>query len=76
MLRCTAGENIHDFWKVIEGICLFSSEEYEEIYGGFFNLNKQKANKNATNLGITVTTNTDKKQQNKEKKKTELFAWG
>lgn len=29
--------------------------------GGFFYLDKQKSNKNAKNLGITVTTNTDKK---------------
>lgn len=29
--------------------------------GFFFYLDKQKSNKNAKNLGITVTTNTDKK---------------
>lgn len=37
--------------------------------GFFFYLNKQKSNKNAKNLGITVTTNTDKKNSKIKKRK-------
>lgn len=50
-------------------LLIFIWRVWRDIWVGFFFLNKQKSNKNAKNLGITVTTNTDKKQQNKEKKK-------
>lgn len=74
---------VHSRWKypwLLKGnrgyLLIFIWRVWRDIWVVFFYLNKQKSNKNAKNLGITVTTNTDKKQQNKEKKKTELFAWG